>query len=139
MSLPYMLGIMLRKFLKSKIHRVRVTKADLHYEGSITIDGALLEAADILPHEHVHVWNITSGARFETYALPGKRGSGTVQVNGAAAHHAKENDLIIVTSFATIPEEKVATHHPKIIFVDPKDNSITHLTRKSGHEAVAIN
>ncbi len=130
---------MLRKFLKSKIHRARVTKADLHYEGSITIDEALMEAADILPHESVHIWNVTSGSRFETYALPGERDSGTVQVNGAAAHHANPDDLIIISSFATLTEEKVADHHPKVIFVDSKDNSITHLTRKSGHEALAIN
>lgn len=130
---------MLRKFLKSKIHRVRVTRADLNYEGSITIDEALMEAADILPHEHIHVWNITSGSRFETYALPGARGSGTVQVNGAAAHHAKPDDLVIIASFATLSEEKIADHHPTVIFVNPETNEITHLTRKSGHEALAIN
>ena len=90
---------MLRQIMKSKIHRARVTRADLEYEGSITIDPILMEAANLVTHEHVHVWNVTSGARFETYALEGERGSGTVQVNGAAAHHAKRDDPVIITSF----------------------------------------
>ena len=130
---------MLRQIMKSKIHRARVTMADLEYEGSITIDEDLLDAANIVPHEHVHVWNVTSGSRFETYALAGERGSGTVQVNGAAAHHANPDDLIIITAFAQIHEEHLAEHVPHVIFVNPEDNSISRIAEKSGHEALAIN
>ena len=125
--------------MKSKIHRARVTQADLHYEGSITIDAILLEAANIVPHEHVHVWNITNGSRFETYALEGERGSGTVQINGAAAHHAHRGDLVIITTFAQIPEEKLKEHHPKVIIVDPQNNSIVRIADKSGHQMLPIN
>src|SRR5688500_15590781 len=89
---------MQRTMFKSKIHRATVTEADLHYEGSITIDRDLLEAADILEHEWVAVWNVTNGARVETYALPGERGSGVVCVNGAAAHHFSRGDLVIVAT-----------------------------------------
>lgn len=130
---------MLRQIMKSKIHRARVTRTDLDYEGSITIDPVLMEAANLVPHEHVHVWNVTTGARFETYTLPGEQGSGAVQVNGAAAHHASPDDLIIITSFAQIPEEKLAEHHPHVIFVNPEDNSIVRITEKSGHEALTLN
>jgi len=130
---------MLRQIMKSKIHRARVTVADLDYEGSITIDENLLDAANIVPHEHVHVWNITSGARFETYTLAGERGSGTIQVNGAAAHHANPDDLIIITAFAQVSEEHLAEHKPHVIFVNPEDNSIARVADKSGHQALAIN
>jgi L-aspartate-alpha-decarboxylase len=109
---------MFRTLLKSKIHRVTVTDADLHYEGSVSVDQNLLEAADILPHEHVHIWDVTNGNRFETYALPAARGSATVCINGAAAHLAKKGDIIIITSFATVAEEKLAKHHPKVVLVD---------------------
>lgn len=107
-----------RTLLKSKIHRVTVTDADLHYEGSISIDEALLEASDILPHEHVHIWDVTNGNRFETYTLPAPRGSGTICINGAAAHLAKKGDIVIITSFISIPEEKSRSHQPIVILVD---------------------
>ena len=84
---------MQRVMFKSKIHRATVTEAELHYEGSLTIDEALMEAADILPHEQIHVWDVTNGARLMTYALPGVRGSGTICVNGAGAHLVKVGDL----------------------------------------------
>ena len=109
---------MYRSVLKSKIHRVTVTDADLHYEGSVSIDLNLLEAADIIPHEHVHIWDVTNGNRFETYALPAPRGSATVCINGAAAHLAKKGDIIIITTFCTLPEEKVKSYHPKVVLVD---------------------
>ena len=109
---------MLRTLLKSKIHRATVTDADLHYEGSVSVDSNLLEAADIQPHEHVHIWDVTNGNRFETYALAGPRGSGTVCINGAAAHLAKKGDIIIITSFAGFPEEKVKAHQPTVVLVD---------------------
>jgi len=115
---------MLRNLLKSKIHRVTVTDADLHYEGSVSVDENLLEAADILPHEHVHIWDVTNGNRFETYALAAPRGSATVCINGAAAHLAKKGDIIIITSFCSIPEEKVKSYHPHVVLVDAHNQII---------------
>lgn len=115
---------MLRTILKSKIHRATVTDADLHYEGSISIDTHLLEAADILPHEHVHIWDVTNGNRFETYALPAPKGSGSICINGAAAHLSKKGDIIIITSFATFDEKKLKTHQPKVVLVDPKNRIV---------------
>lgn len=90
---------MLRSLLKSKIHRATVTEADLNYIGSITMDSDLLEAVDIWPGERVHIWNITNGERFNTYALPGASGSGMVRINGAGAHKARPGDVIIVAAF----------------------------------------
>lgn len=116
--------MMLRTVLKSKIHRATVTDADLHYEGSISIDVDLLKASDILPHEHVHIWDVTNGNRFETYALPAPKGSGSICINGAAAHLAKKGDIIIITSFATLGEKKLKTHQPKVVLVDSKNRMV---------------
>lgn len=124
---------MFTTLLKSKIHRVRVTKADRHYEGSISIDSGLMKAANLVTHEHVHIWNVTRGARFETYVIPAPQGSGTVQINGAAAHHAKKGDLVIVSSFAHIPSARARRHRPTIVLVDPKNNRIKSIHHKSGH------
>src|SRR5262249_27766024 len=88
-----------RSMLKSKLHRATVTQADVDYEGSLTLDRLLLEAADILPYEDVHVWNVTRGTRFRTYAMEGDAGSGVVCVNGAAAHLARPGDVIIVATY----------------------------------------
>jgi aspartate 1-decarboxylase len=121
---------MLRSILKSKIHRAVVTDADLHYEGSISIDEDLLKAADILPHEHVHIWDVTNGNRFETYALAAQKGSGAVCINGAAAHLAKKDDIIIITSFAALDEKKMKKHRPKVVLVDAK-NRIVKKSSKS--------
>jgi len=110
--------------LKSKIHRATVTDADLHYEGSISIDEDLLKASDIIPNEHVHIWDVTNGNRFETYALKAKKGSGTVCINGAAAHLAKKGDMIIITSFATLDEKKLKKHEPRVVFVDQKNRIV---------------
>jgi aspartate 1-decarboxylase len=104
--------------LKSKIHRATVTHADLDYEGSITIDAQLMDAADIWPHEAVHVWNVTRGARIVTYALPGPRASGVVCINGAAAHLNRPGDLVILATFADMTLEEARVHHPKVIRVD---------------------
>ena len=90
----------LRQLLKSKIHRATVTEADLNYIGSVTIDSALLEAVDLWSGELVHIWNITNGERFETYALAAEPGSGTIRINGAGAHKARAGDLIIIAAFA---------------------------------------
>lgn len=118
---------MLRSLLKSKIHRATVTDADLHYEGSVTIDEDLLKAADLLPNEHVHIWDVTNGKRFETYSLKGKKGSGTICINGAAAHLAKKGDIIIITSFAMLDEKEIKKHKPKIVLV----NSQNKIVKKS--------
>lgn len=115
---------MLRSVLKSKIHRATVTDADLHYEGSVSIDEDLLEAADLLPNEHVHVWDVTNGNRFETYALKGKRGSGTVCINGAAAHLAKKGDIVIITTFALLDEKELKKHQPQVILVNAQNKIV---------------
>lgn len=104
--------------LKSKIHRACVTEADLDYEGSITISPELLKAANILPYEAVNVWNVTAGTRFETYAITGEQGSTNICVNGAAAHLVTPGDLIIIATFAQVPEEECAALVPIVVFVD---------------------
>lgn len=114
---------MRRTMLKSKIHRATVTASDLHYVGSITIDPLLLEAADILPHEQVHVVDVDNGARFETYTLVGERGSGVIQVNGAAARLVHTGDTIIVISYADYSREDLEGYEPVVVHVD-RDNAI---------------
>jgi aspartate 1-decarboxylase len=109
---------MQRKMLKSKIHRATLTGADLQYEGSITIDKDLMEAADIIPYEAVCVWDVTNGNRFETYAIEGERGSGVVCVNGAAARLVAPKDLVIVASFVNMDNDEALKHEPKLVFVD---------------------
>lgn len=109
---------MQRKLMKGKIHRATVTEANLHYNGSISIDADLMEAADIVEFEHVDIWNITNGNRFSTYTIEGERGSGTICINGAAAHKAQEGDLIIIASYAWMDEEEAYSHKPKVVLVD---------------------
>ncbi|MDY0060576.1 MAG: aspartate 1-decarboxylase [Myxococcota bacterium] len=109
---------MQRRMLKSKIHRATVTAADLSYEGSVTVDQVLLQAADILPGEAVWIWNVTNGARLETYALEGEPGSGVICINGAAAHLVRPGDLVILASFVQLDEAEVQTFQPRILFVD---------------------
>jgi aspartate 1-decarboxylase len=109
---------MRRLMMKSKIHRLTVTEANLDYEGSLTIDEDLLEAADILPNEQVHVWNVTNGTRLITYALGGKRGSGIVCVNGAGAHLIKPGELVIVATYATMKDKDSHRYKPLVVFVD---------------------
>jgi aspartate 1-decarboxylase len=107
-----------RQMLKSKIHRARITGSDLHYVGSITIDADLLEAADILEHELVHVLDVDNGARFETYTIAGQRGSGTVQVNGAAARLVHTGDTVIVVSYASYDERELEMYEPRVVHVN---------------------
>ena len=107
-----------RRMLKSKIHRARVTEADLDYEGSITISPELLKAANILPYEAVNVWNVTAGTRFETYAITGESGSTEICVNGAAAHLVTPGDLVIIATFSQVLEEDCAQINPTVVFVD---------------------
>ena len=108
---------MRRTLLKSKIHRATVTGADLHYAGSITVDPDLLEAADIVEHELVHVLDVDNGARLETYAITGARGSGEVTVNGAAARLVHTGDTVIVVSYAAYEEEELEEHEPRVVHV----------------------
>lgn len=115
---------MLRTLLKSKIHRVTVTEADLDYEGSLTLDRNLMDAADLLPYEEVHIFNVTNGHRFSTYVIEGKRGSNVICVNGAAAHLAREGDCLIVASFSSYSEDECSSHEPKLIYVDDYNNVI---------------
>jgi aspartate 1-decarboxylase len=109
---------MKRKMLKSKIHRATVTGADLEYEGSVTIDSKLLAAADILPYEAVDIWNVTYGTRFQTYAIEGQPGSGTICINGAAARLVSKGDKVIIASWLEISDEQAAGYQPKLVFVD---------------------
>jgi aspartate 1-decarboxylase len=110
--------------LKSKIHRAHVTAADLHYEGSITLDPILMEAADILPFELVHVLDITNGARLETYAIEGGRGKGEVVINGAAAHLVHKGDMVIVLGYGSFTEEEARRWLPKLVYVDEKNRIV---------------
>ncbi len=104
--------------MKSKIHRATVTQAELNYEGSLTIPAELMRAADILPYEMVHVYNISNGERFETYALQGEAESGVICLNGAAARKGAPGDLIIITTYATYEAAELERHQPKVILVD---------------------
>jgi len=117
---------MRRQMLKSKIHRVTVTGSDLHYVGSITVDRELLEAADILEHELVHVLDIDNGARFETYTIAGERGSGTIQINGAAARLVHTGDKVIVVSYGEYEAEELESYEPKVVHVN-EDNAIVRV------------
>jgi aspartate 1-decarboxylase len=112
-----------RSMLKSKLHRVTVTHADVDYEGSLTLDAHLLEATDILSFEEVHVWNVTRGTRLRTYAMAAEAGSGVACVNGAAAHLAQPGDLVIVATFTQLDEAAARVHRPRIVLVGA-DNSI---------------
>ena len=114
---------MQRTMLKSKIHRARVTHSELHYEGSCAIDETLMDAADIREYEQIQLYNVTNGARFTTYAIRGARGSGIVSVNGAAAHHAKPGDLVIIATYAVYHEIELARYAPELVYVD-ETNSI---------------
>jgi aspartate 1-decarboxylase len=109
---------MMRILCKSKIHRATVTEANLNYEGSLTLDPLLMEAAGLVPLEQVHVLNLNNGARFETYLIEGERGSGTVCVNGAAARLVQVGDPVIVLAYALVPEDELSDFTARIVFVD---------------------
>lgn len=121
---PSMPG-MIRTFLKSKIHRATCTEACLDYEGSVTIDSLLMEAADLLDHEQVDIYNITSGTRLTTYAIPGEPGSGVICINGAAAHLVNPNDLVIIASYAQYSEAELADYAPIVVQVDKHNQIMT--------------
>lgn len=117
---------MFRTMFKSKIHRATVTQADLHYVGSLTVDEDLMDAADLLPGEQVHIVDIDNGARLETYLIPGPRGSGVIGINGAAARLVQPGDLVIIISYAAMSDEEARSFEPKVVHVD-LDNSIVAL------------
>ncbi|HEX74977.1 MAG TPA: aspartate 1-decarboxylase [Dehalococcoidia bacterium] len=108
----------MRTMLKSKIHRARVTEVNVDYEGSITIDKCLMEAADILPYERVEVLNISNGARFDTYAIEGDRNSGEICINGAAARLVAKGDIVIILTFQQVSDDEATTVIPKLVYVD---------------------
>lgn len=114
----------MRKMLRGKIHRATVTGADLHYEGSVTIDSTLMERAGLLEHEAVAIWNVTNGERFETYVLRGEPGSGVVCINGAAAHKASRGDLVIIAAFGWMTDAEAETWKPKVVFVDDRNRPV---------------
>lgn len=114
--------------LKSKIHRATVTHAELHYEGSCAIDAELLEAANILPFEQLHIYNVNNGERFTTYAIEAPRGSGAIGVNGAAAHKASAGDLLIICTYAEMPAAQAAAFKPELVYVDA-GNSIVRTSQ----------
>jgi aspartate 1-decarboxylase len=115
---------MRRTLFKSKIHRATVTHADLDYEGSVSIDEDLLDAAGIWQYEAVHVWNITRGTRLQTYAIRGERGSGVICINGAAAHLNRPGDMVILATFAEMEESEARTHEPKVVLVDERNRVV---------------
>jgi aspartate 1-decarboxylase len=114
-----------RTMLKSKIHRCRITGSDLNYVGSITVDADLLDAADILEHEQVHVVDVDNGARFETYTIAGARGSGEVKVNGAAARLVHSGDTIIVISYGSYDRADLETYEPRVVHVNADNQIVT--------------
>jgi aspartate 1-decarboxylase len=126
----------MRMMLTAKLHRVRLTRVDRDYEGSIALDRLLLDEAGILEYEMVHVWNVTNGERLQTYAIAAPAGSGEICLNGAAAHKGNPDDIVIIAAFAPIEEAHVRTHRPKVIYVDHQNRSrSTAANGKLGAEA----
>ena len=122
---------MRRTMCKSKVHRAVLTGADLHYEGSLTLDATLMEAADILPFEKVQVVNVNNGSRLETYVIEGERDSGTIQLNGAAARLGAPGDHMIVISYADYEESELENFTPKLVFVDEKNRIVREKIRRA--------
>ena len=121
---------MRRRMFLGKIHRATVTHADLDYEGSVTVDTDLLDAAGMLEHEEVHILNVTRGSRLITYTLRGPRGSGVVCINGAAAHLNKPGDLVILACYGEMEEAEARAHVPKVVFVDGKNRIVELASRE---------
>ena len=116
---------MRRLMLRAKLHRVTVTHAELDYEGSVAIDGKLLDIADIREYERVEIYNIANGERFSTYAIRAEEGSGIISINGAAAHKANPGHLVIIAAYGEFEEREVITHKPRLVYVDAH-NRVTH-------------
>ena len=121
--------------LKSKIHRAVITQAELNYVGSVTIDEDLMDAAGLFEYEHVHIVNVNSGSRIETYVISGERGSGVICLNGAAARAGQKGDPVIIMSYAAMTPEEIKTHRPKVVFVDDK-NAIVRVADYEKHGAL---
>ena len=115
---------MIRTMLQGKLHRVKVTHADLHYEGSCAIDQDFLDAAGILENEAIDIWNVTNGKRFSTYAIAAERGSRIISVNGAAAHLFSKGDIVIIMSYAIVTPEEAENFRPKVVFPDTRTNQL---------------
>ena len=115
---------MQRIMLKAKLHRVRVTHSELHYEGSCAIDDNLLDAADIREYQQIDIYNVTNGERFTTYAIRAQRGSGVISVNGAAAHKANPGDILIIASYAMYSEMELQKFHPQLVYVDERNRIV---------------
>ena len=128
---------MQRQMLKSKIHRATVTDSNLHYVGSVTIDAALMEEADLLPGEHVHVLDVDNGARFETYVIEGERGAREMCLNGAAARLVHTGDRVIVVSYGMYSEEELEHHAPRVVHVDGRNAIVGVDHDPSGSPAVS--
>jgi aspartate 1-decarboxylase len=126
---------MKRTLLKSKIHRATVTDANLHYQGSVTVDPLLMAAADLVPFERVEIYNCTNGERFATYAIPGTPGEGEIVINGAAAHKAARGDVVILATYADYEDADCRAHQPSLVFVDG-ENRIVVQGRERVDEAV---
>jgi aspartate 1-decarboxylase len=126
----------LRHFLLGKVHRATVTRADLHYVGSITIDRDLMEAAGFLENEKIDIYDVTNGARIATYVIPGERGSGEIGINGAAAHLVRTGDLVILASYGWMTADEAAAHEPRVVHVDDK-NRIVALAHEERNPPVA--
>ncbi|MFC5699928.1 aspartate 1-decarboxylase [Cohnella faecalis] len=126
---------MFRQMMKSKIHRATVTEANLNYVGSITIDQDLMELVDILPDEKVQIVNNNNGARFETYAIPGPRGSGVICLNGAAARLVQPGDLVIIIAYGFVTDEEARRHHPRVAIMDER-NRVVKLLAEEPHSTV---
>lgn len=118
--------------LKSKIHRAVITQAELNYVGSVTIDEDLMDAAGLYEYEHVHIVNVNSGSRIETYVIAGERGSGVICLNGAAARSGQKGDYVIIMSYAVMTPDEIKSHHPKVVFVDDK-NEIVRVSEYEKH------
>jgi aspartate 1-decarboxylase len=123
---------MQRHLMKSKVHRATITSADLHYEGSLTLDQDLMDSADLVTHEEIQVVNVNNGARFTTYVIPGPRGSGVVQLNGAAARLGLPGDLVILIAYGVFDEAEVERHSPRVVFVDEQNRIVRPALRAQG-------
>ena len=125
---------MMKTMLKCKIHRATVTDAQLHYEGSVTVDRTLMDAAGLVEYEQVHIWNVDNGNRFTTYAIEGEADSGVICLNGAAARQVSKGDLVIIAAFSAYDEKELENFQPSLVYVDRK-NRITDVKRKIASES----
>jgi aspartate 1-decarboxylase len=128
----------MRTMLKSKIHRARVTSVNTDYEGSVTIDGLLMEAADILPYEMVYILDIENGVRLQTYAIEGERGSGALIINGAAARVIHKGDKVIILSYINLSQDEAPFVEPKLVYVDSKNSICSQKGGKKTEQIISV-